>query len=133
MGSCIYALYKEHYDLALVPAGVFLTSVNYWRNPTYSWRRNLDIVYVKTGLSYQIIRAYGSEYDKLYYIVVFLGISSYMLGIFYYKKKLYWHSTYAHIMLHILGNISNIILYSSNNLAPPDSNTYWIFCKSITI
>lgn len=70
--SCIYAIYKNHYDLALVPGGVFLTSINYWRYP---------------------------------------------LGIYFYKKKLYWYSVYAHSMIHVLGNVSNIILYSGCILA----------------
>jgi len=64
--SCIYAIYKNHYDLALVPGGVFLTSINYWRCPDYSWRRYLDMIYVKLALIYQIYRAYNAEYCKLY-------------------------------------------------------------------
>lgn len=132
LGDCIYAVHRRHYDLALVPGIVFLTSINYWRKPNYSWRRNIDIVCVKTSAIYQIIRAYNSEYYRIYYIFLFLGISFYPLSNFYYNKKLFWHSTYAHIMVHIFGNISNVILYSSNNLGPVCSDTYWSFCKSIT-
>ena len=111
--SAIYAIYNSHYDLALVPGGIFLTTLIYWKNPRYdSWQRIVDITYVSLGLLYQLIRAYNSEYYKLYYIVIFVSLLFYPISFYYYNKKLYWYSTYAHIMLHIGANISNIILYS---------------------
>ena len=108
----IYAIYKEHYDLAIVVAGVFLTSINYWYKPTACWRQTLDIAYVKFALFYHIIRAYNSEYYLLYYITLIISMCFYPLGIYLYNKKLYWESTYAHSMVHIISNISNIILYT---------------------
>ena len=42
LSSSVYATYKGHYNLAFIPGGVFLTSINYWRNPEVrSWRRYL--------------------------------------------------------------------------------------------
>ena len=38
----------------------------------------------------------------------------YPLGIYLYNKQLYWESTYAHSMVHIISNISNLILYSGS-------------------
>lgn len=35
--SSIYAISQGYNDLAIVPGGVFLTSINYWRDPDYSW------------------------------------------------------------------------------------------------
>lgn len=110
--SSLYAIYNEYYDVALVPGGVFLTSINYWRKPDYSWRRDADMIYVKFAVIYQMMRAYNAQYASMYYALLFLGISFYPLGIFFYKNNLYWHSTYAHSMIHIIANISNIILYS---------------------
>ena len=111
--SAAYAYLNGHYDLALVPGGIFITSINYWRNPLYSsWRRTLDINYVRIGLTYQLIRAYNSQYYKLYYPVIFTSLIFYPISFYYYDKKLYWRSAYAHSMLHILANVSNIILYS---------------------
>lgn len=110
--SSMYAVYNGYYDLSLVPGGVFLTSINYWWKPDYSWRRYLDMAYVKLAITYQLIRAYNSENRDLYYSITGLSILFYVLGVHYYKKKLYWHSTYAHSMLHITANIGNIILYS---------------------
>jgi len=112
--SALYALYKRHYDMALVPAGVFLTSVNYWRKPDYSWRRYVDMSCVTVSLSYQMFRAYKSENAKMYYFLVFLSICSFEIAKYYYRRKLYWHSAYAHSMLHIIANLSNFVLYSGN-------------------
>ena len=112
LGSSMYAIYNGYYDLSLVPGGVFLTSINYWIYPDYSWRRYLDMTYVSLALNYQVYKAYGSQYMIPYYSIMFAAASMYPLGIYYYKKKLFWHSTYAHCALHIISNIANILLYS---------------------
>ena len=112
--SSLYALYRGHYDMALAPGGVFLTSINYWRKPNYSWRRYVDMVYVKMAISYQMYRAYNAENARLYYVILFLSVFCYEMGNHYYKKKMYWQSTYAHSMLHILANLSNVVLYAGH-------------------
>ena len=110
--SFIYAIYRNHYNLAAVPGSVFLTSIHYWKKPDYSYRRYLDMAVVKTALVYQHYIAYNAEYSKIYYTIFLLAMASYPIGIYYYNKKDYWKSTYAHILLHLLANIGNIILYS---------------------
>jgi len=115
-----YALYRGHYDLALVPGGVFLTSINYWRKPDYSWRRTLDIVYVKSALMYQNYIALNAEYGKLYIAMMILTVCFYPVGIYFYKHEKYWHSTYAHSVLHIGGNLANVILYSGYIVPPKE-------------
>lgn len=110
--SFMYAMYNGYYDMSIAPGIIFITSINYWRKPDYSWRRYIDMTCVKCGILHHIIRAYNAQYNKEYYITVFIAGSFYTIGIYYYKKKLYWHSTYAHFILHIILNISNIILYS---------------------
>jgi hypothetical protein len=110
LGSSMYAIYNGHRLIALCPAVVFLTSINYWRKPENTWRRNLDMTCVQLSLLYQIYKAYGSRYMMQYYISMVLGISMYPLSIYYYKQKQYWSSTYAHCALHIISNIANIIL-----------------------
>ena len=77
---------------------VFLTSVNYWRNPDYSWRRYLDMGYVKYALTCQLYKAYGAQYGRKYCAVTFIAVCFYALGVYYNKKSLYWHSAYAHCM-----------------------------------
>ena len=114
--SCSYALYRGHYDLALVPGGVFLTSLNYWRLPTYGWRRNLDVGYVCGALIYQNIRAYNMPDAVPYYYLIGIGSLFYPLSNYLYKKKCYWGSTCTHCMLHIVANIANAVLYSGGDV-----------------
>ncbi len=113
--SSTYAIYNGHYDLAFVPAGVFLTSINYWRKPQpNSWRRYIDITYVSLALSYQSIRAYNAQYSIEHYATVMLAMSFYPLGTYFYNKKQYWNATYSHSMIHVMANLSNVILYSGD-------------------
>lgn len=55
--SGVYAINRSHYELAMVPLGVFTTSIVYWTNPTYCWRRVLDMIYVSGSMVYQVCRA----------------------------------------------------------------------------
>jgi len=112
LASSMYAVYNGYYYLAMCPGGVFLTSINYWRHPDYSWRRYLDMTYVKLALIYQLYKACGSQYMVYYYSIMLIALSTYPLGIYYYNKNMYWHSTYLHCSLHIISNIANIVLYS---------------------
>lgn len=112
VGSSAYAVYNGHYDLAICSGSVFLTSINYWRKPTYSWRRYLDMTCVKLVFMYQLYKAYRCQYMIQYYTIMFFAVSCYPLGIYYHKKQLYWYSTYAHSTLHIISNIGNLVLYS---------------------
>ena len=50
--AAFYAIYKDYYELALIPFGVFLTSIIYWYKPTNCWRQTLDVTYVKFALFY---------------------------------------------------------------------------------
>lgn len=109
--TALYALYTGHYDLAICPGGVYLTSILYWRYPDYSWRRYLDMSYVTFAVSYQSIRAYNAKHANLYYATMGASMCFYPIGVYYYNKHKYWHSTYAHSMLHLGANIANMILY----------------------
>lgn len=111
--SCMYALYRGHH-LAIVPGSVFLSSVFYWQEPDYSYRRYLDMVVVHSALIYQQSIAWKYQYATPYYLVMTAAMVSYPVGVYYYTQKEYWTSTYAHLLVHILGNCANLILYSSN-------------------
>ena len=110
--SSIYAIYRHHYNLAIVPGSVFLTSIHYWKKPDHSYRRYLDMTTVISAFIYQNYMAYNAEYANIYYTLSFFSVVSYPIGIYYYNKKYYWESIYAHMMLHILANMANIVLYS---------------------
>lgn len=112
--STSYALHRKHYDMALVPGGVFLTSINYWRRPDYSWRRYVDMSYVSLAISYQLLRARNAEMGFYYYLFTFSALLCYPFGVNFYNKKMYWASVYAHCMLHVFANVANVYLYSGH-------------------
>jgi len=110
--SSLYAIHRKYYDLSLVPGGIFLTSINYWRKPDYSWRRYIDITYVQVSNYYQLYRVYKSENFNEYSKLVYLSILYFFLGVYYHKKGEYWISTFYHALVHLLINTGYIILYS---------------------
>ena len=118
LATSLYAIYKGHYNLAFCPAGVFCTSINYWRHPDYSWRRYVDMTYVHLALLYQLRAASRSEYGNNYYAIMALGACCYQVGVVYFKKKDYWRSTYAHVGLHFIANVGNLVLYSGKIAGP---------------
>ena len=111
--SGIYAITQNYYDLALVPLGVWITSLTYWKKPTYGWRRNLDMIYVVSGLCYQLYRSLDAENRNAYIIILSVGVIFYPISNIILPNSA-WLSTIAHSMVHILGNISNLVLYSGN-------------------
>ena len=111
--STLYAIRRGYYGMAVVPGGVFITSVNYWRNPRYnSWERNVDMIFVCSAFTYQCIRAYRSQNARLYYMAMLATVLFYPMGKYFNVKGKYWISAYLHGMLHILANLSCILLYS---------------------
>jgi hypothetical protein len=104
--SFIYAIYRGYYGLALVPGGIFLTSIGYWRKPYLtSWRRYLDIAFTILSTIYLSIRAYGSEYSKIYYCLIIIIAALYPLSFFPNRGIL-------HCIMHFLANIAFIALFS---------------------
>lgn len=110
--TSLYGIYNKHYILAADAASIYFSSILYWHNPDYSWRRYFDMTVAKTGILLQSILAYNAQYAIPYYCTTFIALSFYPLGIYYYSKKDYWRSTQAHIGMHIIMNLACIILYS---------------------
>ena len=107
-----YAINQKHYDLAICPIGIFATSINYWRHPIRGWRRNMDILVVLVISCYQILRALTSQHARIFYTSYAIAFSFYPISNYYYTKGRHAESVLFHALLHILGNISSIILYS---------------------
>lgn len=110
----IYAMYRGYYDLSIMCGGVTLTSINFWKNPDFSWRRELDIHFVRLSILYHLFRAYNAENGKIYYIISGSAITCYPIGIYFFINKKYWYFTISHALVHILGDLSNFVLYSGN-------------------
>ena len=110
--SGLYSVYRaQPWYIVVCPFGVWLTSINYWRKPDYSWRRYLDIVYVHCAVFNHICYAYYSQYKYQYYFLLSIGIMYYHLGCYYYSKNNYELSTICHGRLHIYANLANMVLY----------------------
>ena len=113
LASGIYGISQGHYNLAVVPIGVWITSINYWKKPDYSWRRYADITFVHVSLSYQVLNSFRAEYRFQYWACLGVAVVFYPLGCYLHSQnKNKWHSTLCHGMVHVLGNVSNVILYS---------------------
>lgn len=120
--SSLYAIYRGHYDLALVPGSVFITSINFWSNPTYdSWWRYPDMIVVATGLTYELYRASEAENGIVYYSATSVAVCAFAVSCFMHRINRIWAATYLHMMLHLFGNIGNIALYAGYITPSPHS------------
>jgi hypothetical protein len=124
LASSIYCYQMRHYDYIILPFGVWVTSINYWRKPDYSWRRYVDIFYAHFAVFYQALTAYGAQYQTPFYVIFCLAVISYLFGI-YYKVKGYgngnsWNSTLCHGNAHVLANVGCFVLYSGT------MRSFWI-------
>jgi hypothetical protein len=112
--STLYAFHRGYYHLTVGPGAVFLTSIHYWRDPDYSYRRYLDMVTVQCALWYQNIQLYNAEYANVYYMIMLCAIAMFPISQYYHYRSDHLKSVYFHMMIHILGNTANIVVFSGN-------------------
>ena len=110
--SFLYALYRKQYHFSIIPASIFFTSIQYWKYPTQSYRRYVDILVVNTLLPYQLYRSTDTKYANLHFVLCLSASLFFPISIYFYNKKHHWLSTFLHMSLHILSNAANIVLYS---------------------
>jgi hypothetical protein len=130
--SSTYGMYMGVYDIASTTGLIFLSSINYWHKPDYSWRRYLDTGIVYFGLTYHVIRAYNSQYAIYYYSGITFSCLMFPLGIYFYKKKQFWKSTISNSALHIVANLSNMLLYSGY-IEPYYLNPVFVYLKKLLL
>lgn len=137
LGSTCYAIfYQTHnYEFIITPGSIFLTSINYWKNPIHdSWERNLDVLCVFVSISYNIIRSIGATYANVFYIYLALGFSSYLLSNYNHRRKRLYMSAFLHSLVHLYCNIALIYLYSGNilpTLENPVLRFFWNMCEDL--
>ena len=111
--SGIYAFTRGNYGFAIGPLGVWINSVNYWSNPTYGLRRNIDICWGLFALTCTAFNAYKSIHGLTWTYIMFSSLLVfYPLGWLLYMSEYFWFATIAHSMLHVFPNLANVILYS---------------------
>ena len=121
--SSAYGYYRNHMDLYIGPAMVGITSLNYWRHPVLSWRRNMDIGVVHSVVFYQFLRSFDVNNRHLYWCILGISCGCYPLSIISRKYNATTLSFVFHAMVHIVGNISNLVLYSGEI---PELRDCWI-------
>lgn len=99
----VRAIQQNKYDLALGTGAIFLTSINFWKDPSNYMNKIIDITMVRCVFVQQL---YKSILDRNinYWILITASISCYLLGCKYYNNHNYWAYTYCHMSLHILSN-----------------------------
>jgi hypothetical protein len=112
LGCSFVAAALKVYDGMAVTAAVFLCSVNHWRRPVYGLRRNVDIANTVSCLAYQTWRCFAvaRTYRIGYLVSTYVGVGCFFLGLRLDKVN-EMHGTYSHALVHVLGNVGNIILY----------------------
>ena len=110
----IYGFKRGYWDLASFSLGASITSVLYWTKPDYSWRRTLDVNFIRAAMLYHCLRGYNAEKGRIYFLINGFIIVLYVTESQFYLNKKYWLFTYAHILLHILGKTQNFILYTGH-------------------
>lgn len=101
----IYAYYHKMYSLCVLLNMTSIISANYWRKATFSWRRNLDLIFAK--FSFVVFSVHGYLYIKTPFYVA-TGYSSFFVILYlYYLSEIYmkrhdvkWVS--FHFLFHLL-------------------------------
>jgi hypothetical protein len=111
----LYSYHNHHYFLSYLTFTSFLISVNYWRKASFSFRRDLDIVFQK--IAFLIYLYHGLSYLKGYrfmfssYGLLYIFYNYYYSNKFYYEKKEKW-LTY-HMCFHIMVMLEQIVVLES--------------------
>jgi hypothetical protein len=122
LSSCFFlipATYAYIHTLYLHSTVLFITSLisaNFWRKATFSWRRNLDLVYAKCSF---ILFVYdGVVYVRTVYYVVpgYIGLfvllyCFYVSGKLLESKKEYWYK--YHVLFHFIMAYEQFIIIDS--------------------
>lgn len=101
----------------VLACSVYATTLNYWRRPTYGWRRNVDILCSCGSLGYQaLVTAFQtSEAGRhAYWAAVAAGCACYLGGRYVSKTSGNLNlSSRLHVGVHLMGNVGNVCLYDS--------------------
>jgi len=114
----IYAFIINMYSYSFLLLCTSLISANYWRKATYSWRRNMDLIFAK--ISFVVFFSNGVYYVKSvgYVITGYSGIivllyCYYLSGKLLQLKNNNWYK--YHLMFHLIMTYEQIIIIDSIN------------------
>ena len=112
----IYAYINKLYLYCILLFLTSLISANYWRKATYSWRRNIDLIFAK--ISFIVFMSNGIFYvRKMHYIIagysglIVLLYCYYSSGKLFELKKDNWYK--YHFVFHFIMTCEQIIIIHS--------------------
>ncbi len=117
--NSIYGIYQllnnklKFTDVLLTNTLLFLTSVNYWRHPTYGLRRKVDIVMALTNLFYNSYTISHHPNAWICYISIKMLILSYCFSWYYHSNNNKKIGTFYHSMVHIFGNFGGFLILNN--------------------
>jgi hypothetical protein len=120
--NTIYGLYQMMYgrlafnDVLITNTLLFITSINYWKKPTYGFRRKLDIFMSLTNIIYNSYTISHHPKAWICYISIKMLIVSYGFSWYYYNNNNMNLSTFCHAMVHFFGNFGNFIVLNDFRL-----------------
>lgn len=83
----------------------------YWSNPTYGYRRNIDLAWIQLLIWTHLWAVWGTPIFFQYVFVQVLGVVSYILSWILQKQNLTLYSVYFHGGVHLCSHISLLIFY----------------------
>jgi len=101
------------YALSISPLMTYASSINYWRNPVYGIRRNIDICFVTSSLALHSTISLQIDNMRLHYLYLTPMVTIlYCISWLFYKYEHYWCATIAHGWIHIIANTMNVMFYN---------------------
>ena len=97
--STFYAGYRGYYDCAALTFCVFVTSINYWRNPVYGLRRNIDITSAVLTCGHQTYKSFSIDSGMYYRIGVSIALMMYLISWMVYKKTYGYLPFFMHVYI----------------------------------
>lgn len=91
---------------------LYITSLNYWRNPRMnSYRRTIDMIVAKSLISYHFYLSLYTSNKLTTTFPISIGSGMYLFSLYLYKKKYFKTAAFCHCLLHILVSIGTTLTY----------------------
>jgi hypothetical protein len=102
---CAYVM--GAYDLSVLASMVLVTSLNYWRNPDYGYRRYVDIVCVQVGIWWACVRTLDAAEPSrtMSFMCTSCMTLLFVLSVRLHRKNQHHSSTVLHMLVHFTGNL----------------------------
>ncbi len=114
--NSLYGLYNYIYhnmqfiNVLLTNTLLFLSSVNYWRNPVYGFRRNLDMCISGLNFFYNAWSVSHCHYSWICFCSMKIIVIGYGISWFYHNKNRRDLGVFWHCIVHLAGNIGNGVI-----------------------